>query len=266
MNPDIAREITLIKRRLDEIERGRGEVSDNWDRVISLFQTIPGLVGFWPMSSVELSTGDAYDLSGQGRTLLYNGNPVYRLHNDLVPYLDFDGTGDILTRADETDLDILGTETIYANPGLTIGGWFWSDSIATQMALTGKFLAAGDERSYLLQFVSGGANFGVSSLGTAATVVTVSSAALATGAWYFVVGRFTPSVELAVFVNGVKVINTFSIPASIFNSAAGFTIGGAAGSLLLLDGRASLCFLSANALPDSFIDRLFRTTKTAFGV
>ncbi|NJO31403.1 MAG: hypothetical protein HC874_30490 [Richelia sp. SL_2_1] len=75
------------------------------------------------MSSVQRSTGNVYDLSGQGRTLTYNGNPTFN-YTGLVPYVSLDGTGDFLSRADETDLDILGTETIYnsAVRGLTLGG------------------------------------------------------------------------------------------------------------------------------------------------
>ena len=33
---------------------------------ISTFQNIPGLVGFWPMSGVQRSTGDTRDFGGGG--------------------------------------------------------------------------------------------------------------------------------------------------------------------------------------------------------
>ena len=115
---DLVKQLTLLQRRVDN-----QVVPEKSPDLISPFLALPGLVGFWPMSSVQRSTGNAYDLSGQTRTLTYNGNPTYNINNDFAPYIRLDGTGDFLSRADETDLDILGTETIYASTvrGLTLG-------------------------------------------------------------------------------------------------------------------------------------------------
>lgn len=86
--------------------------------------------------------------------------------------------------------------------------------------------------------------------------------------WFFAVGRYKPSLEIAAFVNGEKTVNTTSIPADIYSGAASFLIGakdeGAAGSLL--HGGASLCFLCASALPDGVINGLYQHTRALFGL
>lgn len=200
--------------------------------------------------------------------MTYTGNPTYNIYNGITPYIDLDGTGDYLALADAADLDILGTETIYAAAvrGLTMGGWFWSDDATTDQTLMGKWNITGNLRAYVLNFTATGTLGGhVSSNGTAAT--TVESVAIpATGAWHFCVVRYTPSTELANFLDGVWALNTTSIPAALFNSSAEFQIGARSAGTVLLDGRASMCFLSANALSDALITSLFNETRGYYGV
>lgn len=247
----------------------RTDLINRWGNAVASLQALPGLVGFWPMSSVQRSTGLAYDLSGQGRNLTYNGNPTYNI-SGLVPYIGLDGTGDFLSRADETDLDILGSETIYAGAvrGLTIGGWFWADSFTGSPVLINKYLGTGSQKSYLLQLNgSGGLVFDVSSTGAndfGATSTTLAT----TGSWFFCAGRYIPSVSVASFINNAAPItNTTSIPAALFNSTASLNIGRQSDTNAnLLTGRASLCFLCANALPDALISSLFEQTRVLFGV
>lgn len=227
--------------------------------------TLPGLVAFWPMSSVQRSTGNAYDISGQGRTLTYNGNPTYNLYASLIPYLDLDGTGDYLERADETDLDILGTESIYAvaQRGLTLGGWFWFDDAGVDEGVFNKIGGAG-QRSYGLQKLAADqVRMAVSGDGTA---LIDANATITTGAWYHIVGRYDPSTEVAIWANGVKTVDTASIPASLFNSTAALDIGRLADGTQPMDGRAALCWLCANVVPDDRIQRLFKLGRIFFGV
>ena len=80
------------------------------------------------------------------------------------------------------------------------------------------------------------------------------------------VGRFIPSTEIAQFFDGVFYKNTSSIPASIFNSAANFVVGGSSGGGSLMEGRASLVFLCVAALSDGILSSLFQQTRGAFGV
>ena len=240
---------------------------------ISQFLAIPGLVGFWPMSSVQRSTGNVYDVSGQNRILTYRGNPTYNYYNNLVPYVDLDGVGDYVDRADETDLDILGTETIFpaAIRGLTYVGWYWLNNpaaLATQVPMFKGTNAAGTFAYWLTKLNTGpDMAFRVSVDGTAVTSVT-STVSLVANTWYFIAGRFIPSTSLDIYINTTLTSNAVAIPASIFNSAQPFAIGGIGGASpgVYLPGRASFCALSANALSDTCILNLYNSTRTMFGV
>lgn len=261
----------------DQAQRGRGfevtspdfkyQAQPTLAALYAEFQGLPGLRGLWYPNSVD-NTGALYDQSGQGRTLTYNGNPTLGIHNSFIPYWDEDGTGDWHSRADEAGLDILGTETtiVAASRGLTMGGWFWFDVADANATLMGKSQATGNQRSYLMGLdASSFPIFGVSSLGTAFTLVT-GGAAPATGAWQFWVGRFDPSDELALWVNGTKIVNTTSIPAAIFGSSAAFGVAGRDGGAFLLNGRHALTFVCAARLTDGQIEHLFNRTRTFFGV
>lgn len=230
------------------------------------FKGLPGLRGLWYPGSTD-NTGALYDQSGQGRTLTYNGNPTLNVHGGFIPYWDYDGTGDYHSRADEAGLDILGTETIYASAqrGLTLGGWIWLDSVAANQGFIGKWTAAGNQRSYVLYFDSGAASFrmAVSSLGSNQFVST-GGAAVTTGKWYFVVGRFTPSVNYGQFLNGAWTNTTTTPPAALFNASAALQVG-AFDTANNLDGRIALAFLCGTLLSDDQVSHLWERTRRFFG-
>ncbi len=240
-----------------------------WETAVSKNLLLPGLVGFWPMSSVQRSTGDAYDLSGQGRTMAYNGNPTYSIYNDFVPYIALDGTGDFLNRPDETDLDVQGNETIYASNvrGLTMGGWFRAvdGTPATNERLMAKFGVATIRSFELRHVVAGNIRAFISENGSATFSIPAGNTVEA-GVWFHCVMRFIPSVELAIFFGGEKDTNTTAPPSSIFNSAAAFTIGAANLALTPFNGDITLCFLCANALSDALLDAKFQQERRLFGV
>lgn len=237
-----------------------------WTEVVAGFQALPGLVGFWPMSSVQRSTGNVYDLSGQGRTLTYSGNPTFN-YTGLVPYASLDGTGDYFTRADETDIDILGTETIYNSSvrGLTLGGWFYFNSLGSRRILISKSNDTTNS-SYWLELNSGnGVSFYI---GNGVSFYNANSAnVIAVNTWYHICGVYIPSTSVSVFLNGVKVTYSTSIPSTLLNSTFPFNIGTYNNTgLLPLSGRASLCFLSANALSNSIINGLYQRSRLLFEV
>lgn len=263
----------LLNRDAQDALADKLEVNDplnRWGNVISSFLEIPGLVGLWPMSSVQRSTGNCYDISGQGRTLTYNGNPVYDYEN-LTPFISLDGTGDYLRRADETDLDITGTETIFPadKRGLTLGGWYRFDNSGNAEHILAKDGAVGNRSYFLQKNNTDNPTFFVSVDGTALTSI-ISAETIPVDTWTFIVGRFDPSTELKIFtsIGGVlvKEINTTSIPASIFNSTAGFNLGRRDNNTNLMTGDASIQFLSANYLSDSIISGLFEQERILYGV
>lgn len=250
-----------LDRRIRNIEAlGSGVFIGN---ILASYMALPGLVGFWPMSSVQRSTGNAYDLSGQGRTLTYNGNPAYTYHNGIVPYIDLDGTGDYLSRADETDLDITGAETIFTSgaAGVTMGGWFWLDSVSGSQGLITKGDGGSNAGSSWALFYNTVPQFQVYN---STDAVTAAGAALSTGQWYFIAARFTPSTSVDIWINATQ-STTVTAFASANSTAANFNVGAlAAGSVL--DGRATLCFLCANAIGDDLVSSLYQTSRIIFSV
>jgi hypothetical protein len=240
----------------------RREPNFAWGNVVSMFSMLPGLRGFWPMSSSQ--GGNAYDLSGQGRVLT-GSNVVYSLYG-LAPRASIaSGLSAYLTRADEAGLDILGAEAdIDPNyQGLTLGGWFHPSSGGTDTGLMGKWVVAANQRSYLLRKPAGDtAYFAVSVDGIATAPINVTPIAI--NAWQFIVSRFTPSVELATWVNKTKATVVAGVPASIFNSNSPFEIG-RYNAANYFNGSGSLGFLCAAALPDTTIAMLYEHSRALFG-
>lgn len=235
-------------------------------QVMSNMMALPGLRGFWPMSAFDES-GNAFDQSGNGRTLTYNGNPTYN-YDDLAPYIALDGTGDYLSRADEAGLDIIGTETFVASgtQGLTLGGWFWLDSLAG--ASFERLMAKDDgvNRSFSIYFSESTDTLSFEIHVTTPATRTVSSGAVsAAQTWFFVVGRFVSGSEQSIFLNGTETVAARTDTA-INNSTAAFEIGRLGSGAQLFTGRASLCFLCASALSDAIIGNLWQQSRALFGV
>lgn len=230
---------------------------------------LPALVGAWMPTSVQRSTGNVYDLSGQARTLTYNGNPTLNHYNGLVPYYDLDGTGDFFSRADEADMRVTGAETIYASAvrGLTMGGWFWLDTAT--YAQTRGFVSKDNiaaARAYGLFVTAAGAvQAFVSSDGSAQTLAT--GATLTASQWYFLWGRFLPSTYLDAGVGVSYTRNTTSIPASIFAATSVFNVGSvnSDGVNRVIDGRWAAAFVCANALSDNLLGAFYQRTRALFG-
>jgi len=230
---------------------------------------LPGVRGVWTMGACD-SSGNAQDCSGHGHHLTYNGNPVYG-YDGLVPYIAFDGTGDYLSRADEADFDILGTESYIDRPGLTFGGWFYPEDDTADQHLIGKWGAVGQD-SYVIRLRgdTGGdpVRFYISDDGTAANSVTGPDVTVI-NTWYFVAGRYNDAdtgEELKIWLNTSTRTATTAFN-SIFNSNAAFTIGATSGGgSRLYTGRKSFCFLCATALSDAIILNLYARTKSLFGV
>lgn len=259
--------------RMNHIEEGIDAIDDrvnglyNAGAAMAPFLALPGLRGFWPMSSIG-DAGAAIDLSGQGRHMAYNGNPAYA-RSGLASYLALDGTGDYLSRTDEPGFSILGTEPyiIAGVRGITFGGWFYfSAAPGTQQVMMSK--AAGGSAptySYFLVRTSGGLSQTYISNGTTGYPAT-STATLGQSVWNFVVGRFVPSTSVDNYINLSKTSNSSAIPAAANNAAGPLCIGVSATSIAPMAGSASFCFISAMALPDATINNLYERSRGLFGV
>lgn len=255
----VARALGQVQAKQDR----RSEIPGRLGAYLSEWAALPMLRGLWAMGAVGAG-GIALDSSPNAQTLSYSANPQYDCYQDIIPYLDFDGTGDLLSRATEAALAITGTESFVASArrGLTLLAWLWAD--ANTCAPIGKWNTTGNQRSYAIELTA--ANIwraSVSLDGTA--VVSVDSAASTLGAWHLVALRLDPSTSLDIFVDGEWVSNTTGVPASVFPSSADFTIGGLHGGASLLNGRASISALSASYLADARISKLWRWGRAMFG-
>lgn len=215
------------------------------------------LRAYWPMSSIS-ETPTVLDLSGQGRTLTFNGTVNVSIYNDFVPYLDFNGTTGFLSRADESGLDIVGT--------LFFGGWFWADTGAAIGALISKWSNVAANQSYALRYT--GSNTVQVLIGDGVTAKTLTSTvAFSNDAWHCVFGRYSPSAELAIFVDGIWTKNTSSVPAALVNSAQQLEIGRLnVTNGQFLDGRAGKLAISAAAPSDTFVNYLHARDRVIYGV
>jgi hypothetical protein len=270
-NEELVQIISKLEKRLDNLIMPEviGPLRLAIANMMSMYQTLPGLVGLWPMASTAISSGNAPDLSGNGKTLTHNGNPRYARAGAsyLVPCIYCDGAGDYLSRASEADLNIIGTEGVIATAwrGLTIGGWFYVASGASPGYLIGK--ANNTNGPYFL-YATPGTNvlFRVRD----STDTTNYSVAEATvdfrDGWHFIVGRYDPSTEVKIWVDDTTNVNTTSIPASLQSGPDNFGIMGNGVGTGLLIGYTSFCFLTATILSDDMIDDLYENTRDLFGV
>jgi hypothetical protein len=221
---------------------------------INQMRLIPQLRSLWPISSID-ETGAVYDTSAQGRTLT-NNNSVGFGADGFVPYATFaSASSRFLSRADEAGTSITGS--------LTIGGWFYHTVSGAFEGQIGKYGTAGN-RSYLLakQGTDKVALF-ISNDGTNTKIVS-STATLSLNTWYFVVGRYTPSSEIAISLNTAQDTNTSSIYASLFDSTSPVRVGSSVGTSQFMDGRAAFCFLAAAALTDVVIGTIYEAPLPLF--
>lgn len=237
----------------------RYEPNFAWGNVMSHMLQIPYQRALWNFASRD-ENNQFLDLSGQGR-ILTNTNSYATNLSGLAPYVDMAAGGGI-RRADEAGLDL----TSY----MTIGGWFWMDSIASSRGFLTKWVDAGDQRSYILYFdqATGKPYFYISTNGQAGGIFGIAhTTSLAASRWYHVCGQLVSSTEASIYVDAEQVKTSVAVPASAFNGTAPFEIGGWNVSTAgLLDGRAAYCFLSAAYLPPYWIRSLYELSRPIFGV
>lgn len=217
------------------------------------FIKLPGVIGYFPMSS-GLGLGKAVNhlggmphLNQQGTVPVgYEGN-AYRRVGSGTNYL-----------YETTTYGLLGTETWIDSSirGFTIGGWF---KVLTSPDVFGGLISKNriaTERGYALHWpASNEVTFLISVDGT--NIVSVNTTPRAIGIWSFIVARFIPSTEIAVFVDGVKWPNTTSIPASCNLSAQQFEVGRYyADDNYILDANVRDVFICQSALSDTQIEQV----------
>ncbi len=222
-----------------------------------IFVRLPGLYAYFP-GGIRDGIGSLRDHSGAGVSLTqigtvptgYDGNSYIHL-GDGTNYFSGSGFG-----------VITGTEAWIESSlrGLTIGGWFFIEE--TPGLFSGLISRDGavTDYGYSLTWRSDDKpSFTVSSNGSALT--TVMGGVASVGAWHFIVGRFSPSVEAAVFLDGVKAVTTVSVPASVNGSSQAFEVGRyRADGSRIIHARARDIFVCAAALSDELIEEVRRSS------
>lgn len=227
----------------------------------------PNLRGLW-FPGVLDSSANMYDQSGQGRTLTRVGTPVLKMHNDLVPYMEFFAGTDRYFRADEAGISLIGSETFVdaSIRGITMGAWVWDDDtpVSTEGYITqqdGTFAGS----SYDL-YTDASLNLVFNIFQPASLVQASGAGVIETGRWNFVVGRFLSGSKVDVLLNGEVVDSTATAVTATNNSVAQFCLGGYSGGGFELDGRIAVAFIAASFWPDILIKNQFGRSRTLFGV
>jgi len=206
-----------IARSIDRMAAHQNRIgtTDPQQRVTQgIVSSLPYLRAGWTMGQVDYQNPYAMDINGNTYPLSSVNGPVFGVEQDRPSiYVEFDGVNQYLSRADGGAgnwADILGTETQIpaGQRGLTFGGWFKFDRLTNAEILIGKGTGVAAASSYYLAFRGDLANdpfqFTISN-GAALTAVTLTfSQTVATGRWYFVCGRYTPSTETKIYVGSAR--------------------------------------------------------------
>ena len=230
---------------------------------------LPQLRGAWLFSSVNAS-GNLIDTSGHGKTLTNVSTVAFDV-DEYLPYGILNGSSQYFTRADEAHFDITGALTL-------ISIAYFDNTASALEIIAGKLTAQSNQRSYALARTSGGKIQGRIS-GDGTTEITISSTVtIASGDLVFCALRYTPSTALDVytgFQGGVgggleKATNITSIPASLKNSSADFSLGvrnvSAGTKVAFLTGRVSITMLCAAALSDDTINQVYTQLRQLYDV
>jgi len=218
-----------------------------------IFIRLPGLAGYYPMSVVT-NTGAAGEHS-QGGTQLsetgvvpiaFDGN-AYRHLGNGTNYLSAVGV-----------YGLTGTETYIdvSLRGFSVGCWCMVDTVpAVSGAVLGRDGIASN-RGYSVTFNSS-QEFRFILSGTGGAAFPAVGLPTTLGVWHFIVGRFIPSAEIAIIVDGDKQTNTTAIPASCNVSTQAFEVGRSLNDdTRILHAKVRDLFICSVALTDAQIEEL----------
>ena len=180
--------------------------------------------------------------------------------HSLTTYMKFArGLHCYLSRPDEVGLSITGA--------LTIGAWVWFDigGRGFSTAIIGKWYEVGDERSYVLyKDKSGVIKFSISETGVNnLNTVEDGGENYTISGWHYIVGRYTPSKEMALFIDGNWYSNGVGIFSSIHDSTEPFEIA-RYNRDNYFDGRLCHIFVCATSVDTEDIEAVYHHTRAMF--
>ena len=193
------------------------------------------------------------DLSGNSNTGTLTNGPTYSTANGGS--IVFDGVDDFI--------DFTSDSNLLPTAGLTVSVWFNPNvtTTGTNRGLVGKTSTTSNGYSF---FISTRNNMGFRVNG----ISTVTLFSLITGAWFNIVGTWTPSTSMAVYRNGTLYNSiTTSIPASITDPSSILEIGSPyPGSLTYFNGNIAQVSVYNRALSAAEIQQNFNSVRSRFGI
>jgi len=176
----------------------------------------------WDASSELIIT--SLGATAMTATLLVPGD--FDIASNGGPYMDFNGVSTTLSLADASMPNIGASNFLV---------WVWAkaDTLATaNKTIVGKVNTYGDQRSWSIYYNVTTGKFGFSMSGDGVTTYSVeSSYSESTGVWYFLAGYHEATTQIRVYVGAAADAdltvdsNTTTIPTTIYDSTAAFTLG-----------------------------------------
>lgn len=222
-----------------------------------VFVRLPALVAYYPMGI--RAAGAVTDHSGSGFPLTQTGTCPVGYDGNSFTHLG-DGTNFLWNSSAQLGLSGLETWVTASLRGLTVGGWFMVDGTpAIDGGLISKEGVVGNAGYALIWRTSNAPTFTCSNTGSDA--FTATAPASTQTQWHFLVGRFLPSTEVAVFVDGDKTVNVASIPASVNVSTQNTEVGRRSNNnASIVHAKARDVFVCASALSDELIEEIRATS------
>jgi hypothetical protein len=242
---------------------------------ISAFLSLPSLVGFWPMSSVDAAnSGVFYDISGNGRTLTNNAT-VQAGFFGKMPRASFTAaSSQYLSRPDETGLDIIGNESYVesSSRGLTYGGYFYHNNNSTgdSQALLSKTLGGANTSWYSRRnLVNKKIQCVIDSGSSSANVF--STSVIDDSQLYFFAFVFVPGSSANIYISlpGQEQLEKTTLATTITtiqNTASPLALGAFGIPSNYLEGFCSGCFLCAAQVSEDRLNDLYASTKGIGGL
>lgn len=193
--------------------------------------SLPGLVAYWRLDE---ASGTRVDATGRGNDLTDN-NTVTQAVGRVGNAAQFTAANsEYLSRADNADLSTGDIDWTF---------WCWARlaSKGAERAMGGKYLSAGEQREWLLEFNNTADRFQlfVSSTGTAASRTILSATSLgspSTATWYFLVGWHDSVANTINIQANNGTVDSAAHAGGLINGTGAFTLGSQDGGIIPWDG------------------------------
>jgi hypothetical protein len=210
---------------------------------------LPGIRAFWSNTGSDTTR---YDLTALGCTATSDGAAVGIDQDASWPGVSYWYTNNARIYAQK----VAAWPALQISGSVTVGAWIRAQAASVAQ----NVMQWGEYKSYGLAFPGTAYRFDIKP--AAAALMSVTSGAIDTGVWNLVIGRYTVSTEMSVFVSGVQVQSTTSIPAVLGGGDYFQILGNIQPSESL---HVSQMWVCAYAVPDHALTWLYKTQQSIHG-